>query len=293
MIKKFLSLSLLASFSLASSDLCMSIYKTGDFKKASDCFIKQTKQNNSASNNFFTGDSLLEQGRFIEAQPYLEKAEELEQKEDKLSDIYNRLSLVYSSLGNRDLEYKYDMKYLNTNLKLNNLDEVSVAYSNLGLFYSKQGNKQEALNNYFKSLDLKGEKENGTTLSNIATVYTSLEQFDNAIDFYNKAIDRYSYFQDNKGICLAKTNLGSLYYTISFLQQANDSLFAANSICHEINFIPNEANSFILLGLTALKQHKVDAAKVFYKQAEPLAKKSGDNTILNNLKVLENSLNSF
>lgn len=293
MKKILLGLSILASLSFSAEDICYGLYKVENYEKSGDCYVKQIKKSNSLVNNYFAGDSLLIQGRVKEALPYLQKAEQLASGESDLVMIYNKLSIVYSALGNRDLELAYKMKFLNISLKTNNKEDIAKAYNNLGKYYNNMNDKNKALEYYNKSLEFSEEKEKATTYNNIATIYDYLVNYDKSKEFYNKSINVALNNGDYLQLCTTKTNFGASLYDQEKYQEADKTLKDASAICHNAGNISTEANSFIFLGLSSLKQQDLQSAKSYYNQVKPLANKSGNSAILDNLTDLEERINSY
>lgn len=295
MKKILLGLSILASLSFSAEDICSGLYDAGNFQKSGDCYIKQTKKNNSLGNNYFAGDSLLQQGIVKEALPYFQKAEQLATREGELSVIYNRLSIVYSDLGNKELELAYAMKYLNINIKRNNFKEISTAYNGLGIYYHNLNNYDKSLEYYLKSIDYKKSDEDfSSTYGNIAYNYQITNNYDKADEYYNKAIESSIKSGNYSGLCTLKTNLGSFkLFKMKNYAEADRILNEANSICQNAGKISGQANSIIHLGFSSIEQNNIELAKSYYNQAKPLALKSGDKVILENLENLENDIASY
>lgn len=293
MKKILLSLSILVSFSFSAEDICSGLYNAGNFKKSGDCYVKQIKKSNSVNNNFFVGASLLKQGRAKESLPYLQKAEQLASFESDLMGIYSWLSIVYSDLGDRELDFTYSMKYLNMSLKVNNKKDIARAYNNLGTYYYNLKDYNKAIEYLNKSLEYSEEKEKSSMYNNIAAIYVYLKDYDKADEFYNKSINLAVNNGDYLQLCYSKTNFGGYLYKQEKYQEADKVLKKASTICHNAENISNEANSFIFLGLSSLKQNDLQSAKSYYIQAKPLSNKSGDSLILGNLTFLEKQINSY
>lgn len=293
MKKVLLGVALLSTFAFSAQDICSDVFRAGDFQKASDCYTNQVKINNSADNNFFAGSSLLQQGRVKEALPYMQKAEQLETKEADLGFIYNRLSMIYSDLGNSELELAYNMKFLNISLKSGNKKNIGIAYGNLGHYYANLKDYNKSLEYRFKSLDYITENEISITYSNIAEVYNDLNNYNKASEFYNKAIELNLKSGDYLSLCNVKANYGSSQYNQKKYSEADKTLSEANKICHNAGDIANEANSLIFLGKSAIKQKNLQLAKSYYDRAKPLVNKSGHVTLLNSLKYLENKIDTY
>ncbi len=293
MKKILLGLSILVSLSFSAEDMCIGLYNAGDYKKAGDCYIKQVKTNNSYDNNYFAGDSLLNQGRYKEALAYMQKLEQLSTNEYDLLVAYNKLSMIYSHIGDRELEFAYDMKFLNLSLKKGDKKIIGDAYSSLGVYYSNMNDFNKALEYYFKSLDYYPENSKYTIYDNIALLYEKLKDYNKAREFYYKSIESSIKVGDFLSLCSAKSNLGIFEYKLNNYLEADKVLKDANTICHNAGNISTEANSFIVLGLSSLERNDLQSAKSYYFQAKPLVNKSGSKTILENIKVLENKIASY
>lgn len=287
MKKILLSLSLLSSLAF-SADECIGFLTAGNPQKATVCYSKQIKKDNSFNNNYLLAVSYLKQSRFKEALPYLVKAEELAKNTSDIVFVYNRLSVVYSALGNNDLELIYAMKVLDYYLKVDNRKEIATAYVNLASYYDNKGNNDKALEFLNKSLEY--DNTDPITYNNFANIYNNLEQYDKAKEYLIIAISKAETKGDISLLCSLKSNLGVLNYFSSNYVDAQKILLESNSICIKLNVLDSIANSYIYLGFISLKLNDIESAKNYYKKAEPLVNQIGEKGIYADLVDLKSEL---
>lgn len=287
-MKKILSILFLLS-SFAFADDCLGLYIAGDYEKSGSCFIDLLKNDKSSFNYIEAGVSLSKQGRYKEALQYLKKAEQLSKSERDLMICYSHLSTLYSYLGDKNNELFYDMKFLNLALKIENKSAIGSAYNNLGSYYQNIDDNK-ALEYFSKALEYKEEKERAMTYQNMAISYDNLNDKAKAEEFYKKVIDISINTGDYWDLCVVKTGLGVFYRNENRIDEAISTLNDSKNICHKAGYISREANALITIGVIYAKKGDKISAKEYYTEAKPLAEKSGDKVVLNNLEYLNSKL---
>jgi len=101
-------------------------------------------------------------------------------------------------------------------------------FSNVGLLYSRIENYETALDYYNKSLEIAIANNNtygkGNTLSNIGNVYDSMNQPNIAINYYDQSLDIMQNLNNSYGIASALTNTGIAHITLKDYDTALDYL---------------------------------------------------------------------
>jgi tetratricopeptide (TPR) repeat protein len=282
LLKKSALLVLGLTVSAFADNGCSGLLDAGDYKRAGDCYIGQLKKNKTMVNYYFAGKSLEQQGRYKESLPYLKEAEKRATGQGDLGAIYNQLAIVYGSLGDKKSELAYDMKSLDIDLKIGSQSDIGKSYNNLGLYYSNNGDSNKALEFYTKALDYLEENERASTYGNMAGEYekTNVEK---AEEYYQKAIN----IDENKGdylsLCSHKDNYGYFYYDQDKYDEALQLFDEVKDICNKAGDITIEANSLVGLALCNYKKGNIALAKENLKRAIPLAKQSGNPTVLNGI----------
>lgn len=279
LLKKSALLVLGFSVSVFAGDICGGVYDAGDYPRASDCYIGELKKNKTMVNYFYAGDSLVRIGRYKEAGSYLKEAEKLATGQNDLRIIYNRLSIVYGNLGDKNLELAYDMKYLDLSLKIGEAHEIGIAYGNLGTYYIEY-DTNKALEFFTKSLEYKQENERAETYQNMAKTYADMKDTKKAEEYFQKAID----IEINTGnyllLCYTKTNFGIYNKIENKFHEALELLSDAKDICHKVGDINHEAHALAELGYLNYKKGNTALANEYINRAMTLAKQSGDTVTL-------------
>jgi len=124
----------------------------------------------------------------------------------------------------------------------------------------EQGNLKEGLSAYFNALEISLKSENkifeGQVYGSIADVYCISEDYDNAIEYYNKSIATLRNTLDAKSLSSAIFNAGDTY----FYQEKYDSALIyfkeAGQIFDEINFEVGKAYNLGNIGMVYASQGK-------------------------------------
>lgn len=91
----------------------------------------------------------------------LETATSLKKKINKfIGDSYTQLGVFYTLNGNYPLSLDYNIKSLKIAESLNDKRGIFSSFINIGRVYNRQGNHSEALNYYFKALQNAEELQN-------------------------------------------------------------------------------------------------------------------------------------
>ena len=93
--------------------------------------------------------------------------------------------------------------------------KLSSSFNNLGVFYTDLANYEQALLYYEKAIEINKKLENKWGLANdynnVAWIYVNQSSFNKAREYYNKALELLQEFNDFKGIALVKKNIGNVY----------------------------------------------------------------------------------
>ncbi|MBL4593745.1 MAG: tetratricopeptide repeat protein [Flavobacteriales bacterium] len=92
---------------------------------------------------------------------------------------------------------------------------LAESLNNIGFIYDEQGNTQQALTYYLKSLDLAqkiGEIDlKASTLNNSGSVYVKIGEIGKGLDLYHKSLKIREQQKDNKGVAQSLVNVGAVY----------------------------------------------------------------------------------
>ncbi|MCW4572637.1 TPR repeat-containing protein [Venenivibrio stagnispumantis] len=242
----------------------------------------------------------LKEGKIDKAKENLLKAIKLD---PDYAESYNNLGVLYFNLK----DYENAIKFFNEAIKRD--PDLEKAYYNLANTYFELGkiykNREyftKAIQNYQKAIKL--NPNNKYAYYNLANSYFYIEDYENAINNYKKALPVEDKDLENK----IKQNISVAYYNlavittddnqaISFLKEAlsyNPSLKEANLLLGKklyevgkideaitylekvLTFEPNNAESIYLLGLAYAYKGNADKALSYYKTLKTISPELAD-----------------
>ena len=224
---------------------------------------------------------------------------------DDTSKVKALTILGWSYLGNNpDLAIKYSEEGLKLAQKINYTRGIAKCYGNIGAIYNSQGNYNEALNYFLKTLKILeksseslnsleanwGKKGFAACSINIGSVLCNQGNYHKALEYIERAIKSYQELEDKKGIIACYNNVAAIYYYekdyINTLKYYKLCL-TINEEIGEINEISRSYNN-IGMAYNALGNNLV--ALEYYQKALNLFKESGSkeeiSTTLVNIAVL-------
>jgi tetratricopeptide (TPR) repeat protein len=130
----------------------------------------------------------------------------------QLADIYQGLVSVFLDLD-YDQALMWSQKALNAYEESGNEGAKGRVYNHLGLIYSKLGHYDQALEFYKKALaiDQKFKPWVGWDYNNIAIVYRNQGNFEQALDFFQKALAVFQEVKFKRGQAAAMNGMGIAY----------------------------------------------------------------------------------
>ena len=185
------------------------------------CSSFQTSDSEMANLYLKMGTSQLQEGAYPQALTSLLKAESLDSSNPV---IQNNLALVYLVRE----RYELAEKHLRNALRLR--PEYSDARNNLGRVLVEMGRDQEAIKELtIVTNDLAYENPE-KPLTNIGIAYFDLKHFDEARNYFNKAL---SIQREN---CTAQSYLGRSLFELNLYDRASEALDRAVGFCQKVQF---------------------------------------------------------
>ncbi|MEO5563026.1 MAG: tetratricopeptide repeat protein [Chitinophagaceae bacterium] len=143
----------------------------------------------------------------------------------------NRTGVYLMEKGKIDDAHRSFMHALDMKLEKEQSQKTAEVYSNLASLFLAVGNKDKAMEWFFKSLRLyekyNSEIGQGETYSNISSVFYLMGKVDDAIEYQKKSIYFRERQKDLPGLVNTQTNIGQLYIlkdsfsrALNYLQQA-------------------------------------------------------------------------
>jgi tetratricopeptide (TPR) repeat protein len=165
------------------------------------------------------GNVYNEQKNYKKAQEEYENAMKIyEQLQDKsaIANTMSNIGLVFSEQNGMDsLALQYYRKALDTRYKIGDKNGIAISLINIGGIYFKEENYNQALDNFNKSYQLFQEVGNkdgiGNCLNAIGQIYINQKNYKQALEYENKCLELYKQIGSLEGIEGAYEQLSNLY----------------------------------------------------------------------------------
>ncbi|MFP4338882.1 MAG: tetratricopeptide repeat protein [Cyclobacteriaceae bacterium] len=205
----------------------------------------------------FLGDSYLEKQKYTEAIAYLDSAR-------------------------RYFFIKKDSIYLN------------IIYNNLGVVYDYLGDYSQALNMYYKSLEVLKNSDDVESIviayNNIGLIYFSQKKYDEALKFYQKGIEISEAHHLNTNLSYVFHNLAELHFEKGDHQEALRFFKKSLDIDYELNDKEGISLNLYLTAKVYLALNEIELAKEYLDKSFDIQKGIGDKIGMANTLYLLGSL---
>ena len=170
---------------------CSTYYKLGDaystnsdkkdYDKAIEYYKKALINDECYCYYYFIIQSYIEKKDYNKAIEYYDKAIEIKQNLDNIYPYYYARGTIYEEKQN----YEEAIEFYNKSIASNN--DYAIAYYKLGNIYSQLENLVEAIKCYNEAIKI---QPNADTYNELGNIYCYTKQeYDKAIEYYNKAIE--------------------------------------------------------------------------------------------------------
>jgi len=227
-----------------------------------------------ASALFYRADQFWSKGDFDEAKKTFIYASELFEKtnhQNRLAYTYNSLGIISEQQGNFIGAVDYYEKAKSIFTAIDDKAGLAMCYNNMGILLKYQGNYPEALNSYFESLKihdtLLNYSNSGMALINIGNVFFLQNKLDESTKYIQTALSKFKLAGDKKGISLSLNNLASNEIRNKEYEAALELLYKSLSISKEIDNKVNLALASAQIGTTFIHQKKFDKALIYLHDA--------------------------
>lgn len=221
------------------------------------------------------------QSKYIEANDYIKKAQEIYEELNDTSGI----ALIYVNLGANEFDIghfenalKYNFKALELFKSLENDVGIAAIYNNIGEIFEAQNEPETALDYYEKSLSYEIKAENisgiGVSYVNIGHVQYILKKKDEALKNYSLALKQFEDIGDRSAKAHCLLSVSEIYIHDGNYGKASENLHVALSIFKS----NNEAKyvSRVLANLAELYTVMADSLAVNSSTHSHYLKKSVD-----------------
>lgn len=169
-------------------------------------------------------------------------------------DILNELYREY--WNNEPVKaYEYTKEALNLAEKLNYKKGIAAAYNNLGVYYKKIGDFDNALDYYLRALAIEEELDNkeriAYALSNIGIIYTIKNKYNKALSSFKDALDIFTELGKNVSVARTLINIGNVFYdrgedesALNYYLQARDTLQETDRNANTFELLTNIGNIY-------------------------------------------------
>tara|TARA_R110000851_G_scaffold193967_1_gene344749 strand:+ start:17197 stop:18984 length:1788 start_codon:yes stop_codon:yes gene_type:complete len=184
---------------------------------------------------------------------------------------------VYSNIANiyADME-EFDRALENYNKLLQIAEETAskpqqlIAIFNIATVQMDQGKDSLAVENLQKALSLSEEKPlqiyYPTVCNNLGLAYQHLEDYEKALVYYDKALERAEIIDDKATMAIVLTNMGKIYGYQGKTRKAETTLLKSIDLNAETGALDREAESWLALSETYQNQGKGNEALAAYKK---------------------------
>ena len=234
--------------------------------------------------SFQTGQRYEKEYKFEEAIKAYEKClHDLSiPEEDKIgfNILIGNCYYFLSKLNQAEKHFKESLNVLKrAENKITKLPAKSAALGNIGNIYHNLGKPDEALEYYQQALEINRKLgyEQGTAhnLNNIGTLYNELGKHDEALKYQEEALEISKKFKDEQAIANSLTNIGTIYTDSGKPEEALKLFQETLEINKKNKYQEGIANVFNNIGLAHSKLRETDQALDYYHKALKINKKIG------------------
>ncbi|MCK5028554.1 MAG: tetratricopeptide repeat-containing sensor histidine kinase [Bacteroidales bacterium] len=215
----------------------------------------------------------------------------LAEKNNKISEAYNNIGIIYKLLGEYGEAFEYHQKALETSNLALDQSEIANSLKYIGSLYWTKSNYDSSLFYFEKALEIYREHNNtpgeATMLSSIGIVYKDIGEFKKALDYNSKALELRAEAGNKKQTAASYNYIGNIYWSINDNDNALEFYLSSLKIRENINDILGIAQSQNNIGLVYRKQDKYTEALEYFNKSLANYRKIG------NLSYIAGSINQI
>ena len=248
----FIVLLVLLGLSFGSYEECLEKVKRGDVKGAASIAMRLVEEGKRFEGFSCFADAATVLGDYRTAFRAAELAAAEAKTPYQKIESYSRIFKVLLDVGDLKGAEKVLRRILETFRNMENPDS-GIRYAvlfNVALYHWSAGNHEEALNYFFRALEVAPGDRKANVYNNVALVYASMGRFEKAVEFYRMAL---RHAEDPYRRSLFLVNLGSALINLGKLDEAEKVLLEGTENGKQFGFI--KAYGLYLLGrLYVLKE---------------------------------------
>ncbi len=226
---------------------------------------------------------------------------ELENSEGKEKVII--LNDLYKQYVNNDplkaLEYTTQALELAT--EINDPSGMASSYNNIGVLNKNQGDLDNALESYLKSVRIQEENKFvdalAYTYNNIGTIYSLKAEYEKALVYFNKALVQFESIDHKLRVIGTLNNIGNVYTELEEYDYALQNYLKSLTIYEELEDNSQAFVPFNNIGNIYFQKGEWESAMAFYESALDLEKfkndKNGQANATHNIGLVYKSKRQF
>lgn len=263
------------------------------YEKALDYFYEQRSPENKIYVYTKLGHSEKMLSNYNNALFYYQKPLNLylAEKDNKISEAYNNIAIIYKLQGLFNESLNYHEKALNASNLVFDQEEIAKTLNYIGSLYWTNSQYDSSLQYFEKSLEIFRELEDtlgeSNILTNIGTIYKDIGEYKKALDYNSKALELRTNSGNRKLIANSYNHIGSIYLANNDTENALEFYFTALKIRENIQDILGIAQSQTNIALVYKKLNK-------HKESLEYLNKSLNNYInIGNRSYIANTINQI
>ncbi len=202
--------------------------------------------------------------------PYAKGKPIVDQIIGKISEVCPELYEKYLNIKQSE-ELKYQLETLHMNRENGNRQGEANTLANIGYIYSSKENYDEAINYFEKAVQINHEiggiQGEGNQLLNVGSTYRLKGDLDKAYDYCNRALELHRKIMYKQGQAGTLGMMGNIYADRKNYTKALQYYTNAIIIYRETNYKIGEVIQLNSLGLLFMKQDDMEQALSYFRQA--------------------------
>lgn len=249
-------------------DACNNFNKAGDYSRAIASGKLAVKAEPRNPGSFFClGNAYYSSGELKLALPEMQQAERLATGKADLMYIYNFLGLILNGMGDKEQALQQYNRSLTLAKELFNKEQEATALNNVAGIFKDRGQLDHALEYYNKAVKLTSEDKNATIYNNIAMVYERKGDYQKALEYLKKSIAIDERNGDYHSQARTLLNLGGTYRNMGQFQDAQEALFSGLEKIRKVKDANWEAVAHRYIGWLYQDMGSLPLARKWFKTA--------------------------
>ncbi|OJJ14101.1 hypothetical protein BKI52_44040 [marine bacterium AO1-C] len=218
------------------------------------------------------------QGKYKQAREYFREGLTISKKIGDSTEqaiILQRIGRWHLGKGNYVEALQYYQKALNINEKMNRIEGIYSIYQALSVLYDTQGVFTKALSFVKKGVEINTNHQRplGTALNNLAHGYYRMGNYEQALKYYQEALDQEIVTQRQNNLAFIYYGLGITHMAQGQYLEAQTHLLQALKIRQMLGEQENQALTEVALGELKYHQHQYKEALKYLLSAVEIAQR--------------------